>query len=283
MSRYAWLLLLIGLPALSHGALPFWPLPRDVDAGSGSLRVSPDFTVFCAPARHCNTSVFAAGAQRFIKGLRHGAETGRGSVSAAAPELRRCFVHLGASHSTPQPGADETYNLTVEASADGKRGDCAVHAHTVWGALHAFMTLLQATTGVTGDRAVTCVPLHVRDAPRFGYRGLLIDTARHFISVPSLFRLLDGMAANKLNVMHWHATDFESFPLRLTGYEALAERAAFHPRATYSPADVAAVVQHANMRGIRVVGEFDVPAHGAWGGSSSGATIPVSRKTLTDS
>jgi hexosaminidase len=107
------------------------------------------------------------------------------------------------------------------------------------------------------------LPLQIDDAPRFGYRGLLLDSARHFLPLPALLRTLDAMAATKLNVLHWHLTDAESFPLTLPGFEDLAG-AAWHPRAVYRPGDVAMVVEHARARGIRVVPEIDIPGHGAW-------------------
>jgi hexosaminidase len=132
--------------------------------------------------------------------------------------------------------------------------------------MHALTTLAQACSGAPGAaRTLRGVPLAVEDAPRFGYRGLLLDSARRFLPVPTLLHALDAMAANKLNVLHWHLLDAESFPLALPGFTELSDAAAWHPRAVYRPADVAAVVEHARARGIRVIPEIDLPAHGAWG------------------
>ncbi len=59
----------------------------------------------------------------------------------------------------------------------------------------------------TGGYFIGPLPLLVKDAPRFAWRGLMVDTARHYMPVGHLFRTLDGMAAMKLNVFHWHMTD----------------------------------------------------------------------------
>lgn len=76
------------------------------------------------------------------------------------------------------------------------------------------------------------------DSPRFPHRGLLVDSSRHFLPLGTLLSTVDAMAATKLNVLHWHITDAESFPLRSAAFPRLAEAGAWAPEATYSPADV---------------------------------------------
>ena len=76
------------------------------------------------------------------------------------------------------------------------------------------------------------VPASVRDAPRFPYRGLMLDTARHYYPTASLRALLDAMAACKLNVLHWHLSDGQSFPLVVPGTNLSA--GAWSPSQRYS-------------------------------------------------
>jgi len=106
----------------------------------------------------------------------------------------------------------------------------------------------------------------VRDAPRFHHRGLLIDTARHFLPVSVIMGQLDAMEQAKLNVLHWHLVDDQSFPLQSAAVPSLSLEGAFAVEAVYSPQDVAAVVAYAHARGIRIIPEIDTPGHTrSWG------------------
>jgi hexosaminidase len=91
----------------------------------------------------------------------------------------------------------------------------------------------------------------------------MIDTARHFLTLPTIFAMLDAMSYNKLNVLHWHLVDDQSFPYVSSVYPLLAQKGAFPPwdEHVYAPADVQSVIQYAYLRGIRVIPEFDTPGH----------------------
>jgi len=111
-----------------------------------------------------------------------------------------------------------------------------IQAETVYGARHGLETLSQLVAGVpaplevdgtgrnTPRKHVLVMASNVRlsDAPVFRHRGLMLDTARHFVPLHDIQRTLDAMAASKLNVLHWHATDVQSFPLELPRVPQLA-------------------------------------------------------------
>jgi hexosaminidase len=105
--------------------------------------------------------------------------------------------------------------------------------------------------------------LSIQDAPRYPWRGLLIDSSRHYLSVPLLKRTVDTMASMKLNTLHWHIVDAESFPFVSAAYPELQNKATFHPTASYSPQIIADLVVYARDRGVRIVPEFDTPGHNA--------------------
>ncbi|KAF7283897.1 beta acetylhexosaminidase fused lobes isoform X2 [Rhynchophorus ferrugineus] len=158
---------------------------------------------------------------------------------------------------------DESYTLTLKQRA----GDILVNitARTYFGARHGLETLSQLIwwdqyEGTIGTLKVI-KGATVQDAPTFPYRGLMIDTARNFMSIESLKRVLVGMAANKLNVFHWHITDSQSFPLVLPSVPQLSKTGSYSPGETYSPEEVRAIVEFARVRGIRTILEMDVPAH----------------------
>lgn len=92
-------------------------------------------------------------------------------------------------------------------------------AETVYGARHGLETLLQLTAPVVleggGKGLVILRSAFITDAPIFAHRGLTIDTARNFVPVSEIRRTIDGLSSCKMNVLHWHATDSQSFPLQI--------------------------------------------------------------------
>jgi hexosaminidase len=171
--------------------------------------------------------------------------------------------------------ADERYQLdvpgpTVTENDDDDDGSY-IHltAPTVYGILHAYQSLLQLVTFVGRDFQtgvyVFAMPdttlIRIRDGPVYPFRGLMIDTARHFLPLPLILQNLDAMEASKLNVLHWHVTDSQSWPYVSTAFPELSARGAFGPEETYTATDIALVVREAAARGIRVIPEFDLPGH----------------------
>jgi hexosaminidase len=110
------------------------------------------------------------------------------------------------------------------------------------------------------------VPLTIQDAPRFAWRGLLIDTSRHYLSVNKIKRIIDGISYIKFNTLHWHVVDSQSFPIQIPAYPKLSEAGAYAPHAMYTPDQVKDIIDYAFLRGVRVVFEFDIPGHStSWG------------------
>ena len=146
---------------------------------------------------------------------------------------------------------DESYNLDI------KNKEVLIQAKTDVGALRALETLLQLTTYSNTENYFPGVT--IQDTPRFVWRGLLIDVARHFQPVSVIKRNLDAMAAVKLNVFHWHLTDDQGFRVESNTYPKLQELAS--DGLYYTHAQIKDVVQYASDLGIRVIPEFDVPGH----------------------
>ncbi len=146
---------------------------------------------------------------------------------------------------------DESYTLTVDAR------QARIDAPTVVGAMRGLETLLQL---VEGDAAGWSLPLvRIHDRPRFQWRGLLIDVARHFEPPAVIRRNLDAMAAVKLNVFHWHLSDDQGFRVESRRYPRLQELGS--DGEFYTQAQIREIVAYARDRGIRVVPEFDMPGH----------------------
>ncbi|KAI8125222.1 hypothetical protein FF38_14395, partial [Lucilia cuprina] len=129
-------------------------------------------------------------------------------------------------------------------------GDGRVIANSVWGILRGLETLSQLLVSMPND--ILRIPeTEIYDAPRFKYRGLMLDSARHFISKSKILQLLQGMEYNKLNVFHWHLADDSAFPFNSTVFPELSIKGAYRPEMTYSENDVRDIVEFARIRGIR--------------------------------
>ncbi len=159
-------------------------------------------------------------------------------------------VHSAAS-AVQQLEDDESYHLSVKPSQ--------VHltAANALGALHGLQTFLQLVHITAHGFVVPAV--EIEDAPRFNWRGLMIDSGRHFIPLPVIERNLDGMEAVKLNVFHWHLSDDQGFRIESKAFPLLTDRGSNGE--FYTQQQVKEVIQYAKDRGIRVVPEFDMPCH----------------------
>ncbi|KAK3897645.1 beta-hexosaminidase 2 [Staphylotrichum tortipilum] len=153
---------------------------------------------------------------------------------------------------------DESYNLTLSAEGDVKLN--AVSSIGVLYGLETFSQLFyQHSTGIFWYTPYASVL--IQDAPQFPHRGVMIDTARHFFPVSDILRTIDAMAWNKLNRLHVHVTDSQSWPLVLPSMPEVSEMGAYHPSQTYSPTDIDRIQRYGAERGVEVYLEIDMPGH----------------------
>jgi hexosaminidase len=170
----------------------------------------------------------------------------------------------------PMPGAAAgAYRLQVRESA------VTVYAAGAEGAYSATQTLLQMLPPADAahrrgahEPAMTIPALDIVDAPRFAWRGLTLDVARHFFGVATIKHVIDSMAAYKLNRLHLHLTDdtgwripIRAYP-RLTTIGARGDNSDPHgPAHFYTAAEIRSVVSYAAERGIEIVPEIEMPGH----------------------
>lgn len=157
----------------------------------------------------------------------------------------------------PGPDDDESYQLHIDAN------QIRLDAHSSTGVLYGLMTLSQLVScdgsGKSNGNSCQLPQLTISDKPRFRWRGLLLDSARRFMPLADIRRTLDGMAAAKLNVLHWHLTDDQGWRIESQAYPKLHQLAS--QGQFYSQQQVRELVSYAAARGIRVVPELDVPGH----------------------
>ena len=150
-----------------------------------------------------------------------------------------------------QFGEEESYTLEVSSA------QILLRAPTDLGALRGLETLLQL---LAADRQGFYFPnLKISDAPRFPWRGLMIDACRHFMPVEVIKRNLDAIAAVKMNVLHWHLSEDQGFRVESKTYPKLHELGS--DGLYYTQAQIKDIIAYAAARGIRVIPEFDVPGH----------------------
>jgi hexosaminidase len=176
--------------------------------------------------------------------------------------------------SMPHSDMDESYELVVEpvgghyndtrptSSGQEQTFNGRIVARSSWGLLRGLETLSQLIFNIEPSSGRFGIGLvSIKDAPRFKHRGFMLDTARHYISLERIFEILDAMAADKLNVFHWHLVDDQSFPFQSAVFPQLSKLNSFRPELIYTPKDVQLVIMYAALRGIRVLPELDTPGH----------------------
>ena len=194
--------------------------------------------------------------ERFLDNLRR--QTGMPPLDMKVTDAAQAklVVHSErASKAVQELGEDESYSL--EISPAGAKLDAATPLGIMRG-LETFLQLVQTTSDGFAVPAIA-----IQDKPRFPWRGLMIDVGRHFIPLDVLKRNLDGMAAVKLNVFHWHLSENQGFRVESKKFPKLQEMGS--DGLYYTQDEVRDLIAYARDRGIRVVPEFDMPGHStAW-------------------
>lgn len=148
-------------------------------------------------------------------------------------------------------GEDESYRLEINT------GGIQLTAPTDMGILRGLETLLQLLNADSGGYYFPASV--IEDKPRFQWRGLLIDSCRHFFPVEVIKRNLDGMAAVKMNVLHWHLSEDQGFRVECKTFPRLHQLGS--DGMYYTHEQIKDIIAYAADRGIRVVPEFDIPGH----------------------
>lgn len=223
------------------------PWPKEITGNSEKLIITENFTI---SLNNQSNRVYRA-ATRFIRRL----------ANSTGVFINEGFPVQNSKKATVQIRFKKTADLNLKVNEaytlEVNRKGITIESETDIGVLHALETLRQLVTFNKHEYFFRGVS--IKDAPRFKWRGLMIDVARHFQPVAVLKRNLDAMAAVKMNVFHWHLSDDQGFRIESKVYPKLHELGS--DGQYYTQEEIKEIVNYANRLGIRVIPEIDVPGH----------------------
>ena len=243
------------------------PYPNHLETGRGTYRVT-DRPVTCDSRTDERT-------QRAVVGFaaRLATVTGGTNPVTVADEVSASGIRFVTDESLPAEG----YELNVDGEG------IEVRASQFPGFLYALQSLEQLLpaavygTEPAPDAAWEVPCVKIADAPRFAYRGMHLDVARHFFSVDEVKRYIDVMAIHKLNTLHWHLTDDQGWRIEIKRYPELTAVGSIRKATVvrkewgtydgtpyggfYTQDEIRDVVKYAADRGVTVIPEIDLPGH----------------------
>jgi len=239
---------LIGAQSIDDYSYNLMPWPKEILHIEGKFVVKENFTI---SIQEDATKRLYDAATRFLRRM-----SGRTGVFMELGFPKKNNLESSLKIKIERKGRlalseDESYRVKVTSKG------ILLEAITDIGAIRGLETILQL---VGPDSNSFYIPyIEISDAPRFPWRGLMIDVARHYQPLEVLKRNLDAMAAVKLNVLHWHLTDDQGFRVESKTHPKLHELGS--DGQYYTQHEIREIVRYASDRGIRVIPEFDVPGH----------------------
>ncbi|ROW16184.1 hypothetical protein VPNG_01886 [Cytospora leucostoma] len=286
-SRLLMSLLLLAVDHVTaQGLGGLWPVPQPTfTSGTTPLFVSKNIAVTYngaslssraddyEPTAFTSSQVTAAGISRALDNIFNTnfvpwILVPRNSLSAYEPPLNASTTLLStldialtggnATFDATAFDVDESYKLSISEDGAAK-----LSANSTFGILHGLETFSQLFYEHSTGNAWYLVnaPIEIEDSPVHGHRGLLLDTARHWFPVADIKRTIDGLSYSKLNKLHVHVTDSQSWPLEVPSIPELSAKGAYSPSSVYSPKDIESIQKYGVARGVEVYFEIDMPGH----------------------
>ncbi|KAG2186401.1 hypothetical protein INT43_002839 [Umbelopsis isabellina] len=256
------------IPASLAVAVNPLPAPREISWGhSGSVKIDRDLE-FIAPANTILTNAIKRTNKMIWKEQWVPQAVEKKPVDyppfpdvkrSESITLKKIKFSVSDLHADLQAGVDESYTLEIGTGSTG-----TIKSKTVWGALHALATLEQIVISDGHKGLIIEEPVTIKDEPLYPHRGVMLDTGRNFLSLKSIYRQIDALAWSKLNVLHWHIDDAQSWPLEIKAHPKMTKDA-YSSKEIYTHTDVKNVIAYAKARGVRVIPEIDMPGHSASG------------------
>lgn len=232
--------------------LTLLPVPKSMELQTGSFMLTQNFSV--GIHQQAADTILIKGVNRMYQSLNRKSGlyfTKNRITSQDNSDTATLQISVG-KIAAPAIGVDESYTLTVNSNR------IILNAANTIGALHGLETIRQLLTK-SNDGNFYFPAVVIQDAPRFPWRGLMIDVSRHFIPVDVLERNIEAMAAVKMNVLHLHLADNEGFRIESKTFPRLQNKGSNGEY--YTQAQMKELIVFAAERGIIIVPEFDMPGH----------------------
>ena len=234
------LLCLAGGPALGDDALLPSPLSERLESGA--------FTVTAATAVEASADPGAEEARHYFLDLM----TRSGALPLQAESAGAIRFHIA-----PGPGNPESYRIAISSNG------VEITAPAPAGLFYGGISLWELLSASPGQGPVRLAGRVIEDSPRFGWRGVLLDSARHYQSPETVKRFIDWMALHKLNRLQWHLTDDQGWRIEIKRYPRLTEIGGWHGPSDgiYSQEQIQDIVAFARARHVEIVPEIEMPGH----------------------
>lgn len=254
---FIFLLILTGSSILisqDKNEIELMPVPSSMIRTEGQFRLSHSFSM--SVLGNPDSRIFP-GATRTLRRIsgRTGLFFPQDFITSQNTDTSASMLILCERPGKVQLNEDESYSLEI------RPGKIYLNSKTDIGVLRGLETLYQLLS--SDENGYYFPTVIINDAPRFPWRGLMIDVCRHFMQVDVIKRNLEAMAALKMNVFHWHLSDDQGFRVECKTFPKLHELGSdgFY----FTQAQIKDVIEYAAARGIRVIPEFDIPGHStAW-------------------
>ncbi|XPS69022.1 Beta-N-acetylhexosaminidase [Ascochyta lentis] len=292
--------LLLFIPLFVSVSSALWPIPKSYEHGDTVLWIEKNVTFYWYEAGTRNNSGHLSLHRRYTEPFEpydskgaaegvHGGDIVDYAIRAAwntifkqsfypwrfhprswdepTPEKAKYIDHVDIRLLVSEPSnvtnalageVDESYTLSLTDS-----GVASIAANSSVGIARGLTTFTQLFFQHSdGEQTYTpLAPITIYDEPQFEHRGINLDVSRSFIPVADIKRQIDAAAYSKMNRLHLHATDSQSWPLEIPSLPDLARKGAYRPDYIYTAADFADLQRHAALQGVQLITEIDMPGH----------------------
>lgn len=245
----------------NHG-INIIPMPQNVQLGNGVFAIDNDTKIIISDDSLCQIADFYSKKMQASTGFDINVTSKRSKNSIRLSIDKRIGKDCG------EEQAAEAYSLSVN------KNGVDLKAPTLKGLFYGMATFMQLLPAEIEsahkvDNIKWSAPVvEIKDSPRFRYRGLMLDVARHFISVEGLKKHIDMLALVKINNLHLHLTDFQGWRVEIKKYPKLTQVGGTRIdeygkvySGYYTQEEIKELVKYAQDRFINIIPEIDVPGH----------------------